>query len=168
MFFHWLFLSSVPGSGQQATSSVGKGGREGGVQLGLLWTSKGCREARGSSVGVRGRGEREQEGSGAGQLAIPQPHPRFCPGATPALSSPHPGRIGTREGMRRSRGKPRETSGIPQLFRKVKNARPPHPTPTPCVTLISNNTLRPWIPQVRDFSLLRHHGLIQMVGESQS
>ena len=85
MFFHWLFLSSVPGSGQRATSSVGRGSGGVGCAAETALGEQGLQE----QLGGEGQGRERRDRLGAGQLSH-SPGPALGP-LHPQLSSPEKG-----------------------------------------------------------------------------
>lgn len=72
MFFHWVFLSSVPGSGQLGALFYGH--RTKGRRDVPKWGCSGqgrAAETRGASLGERGRGERTEGAQSMAALHIP-------------------------------------------------------------------------------------------------
>lgn len=72
MFFHWVFLSSVPGSGQLGALFCGHRmeGRRGVPRWGGSGQGRAA-DTRGASLGERGRGERTEGAQSMAALCIP-------------------------------------------------------------------------------------------------
>lgn len=138
VFFHWVFLSSLPGSGQLGALFCGY--KTEGRRHVPSWGCSGrgrAAETRGASFGERGRGERTKGAQSMAALHIPA-----ASLALPWTPTPQPLALPSLEelpevmGRTRCEGKPRKPSGVHTFQEGLRCSPPPA-----CVTPIGSESL---------------------------